>query len=158
MNLQFIGGLVSLALLLAGGGTPQEPVPQPPAPPAGIEEGTGLPCLSLHVGEHTFSAQLEDSDTARALLERLPLSLPMEELHGNEKYGYLESPLPTHPFLPGSIRAGDLLLYGEDCLVVFYEGLPDSPYSYTALGHIENPEGLAGALGNGSVTVRFTVQ
>ena len=97
MNLQFIGGLVSLALLLAGGGTPQEPIPQPPAPPAGIEEGTELPCLSLHVGEHTFSAQLEDSDTARALLERLPLSLPMEELHGNEKYGYLESPPPPHP-------------------------------------------------------------
>ena len=50
------------------------------------------------------------------------------------------------------IHAGDLKLYGSSCLVLFYESFSTS-YSYTSLGYVENPEGLAEALGTGSVRV-----
>lgn len=44
------------------------------------------------------------------------------------------------------------MLYGSDCLVLFYESI-SSGYSYTQLGSIDNPDELSAALGNGNVEV-----
>jgi len=49
---------------------------------------------------------------------------------------------------------GDLMLYGNNTLVLFYESF-NSSYSYTKLGYVDNPTGLAAALGNGNVVVKF---
>ena len=35
------------------------------------------------------------------------------------------------------INAGDIMLYGNNCLVVFYKSF-DTTYSYTKIGHIDN--------------------
>ena len=120
------------------------------------EEDAALPGLTIEAGGQTFTAELLDSDTTRALLERLPLTVTMGELNGNEKYHYLPEPLPTHAERPGTIQAGDLMLYGGDCLGLFYEGF-SSAYSYTRLGRIDDPAGLAAALGDGSVEVTFEI-
>ena len=95
-------------------------------------------------------------EVARAFVRRLPLTLTMSELHGNEKYHYLAEALPTDPYLPGEIQAGDLLLYGEDCLVLFYENL-ESSYRYTPLGRLETVDGLAEAVGSGETVVTFAL-
>ena len=100
------------------------------------------------------TAALADNETAQALAERLPLTVDMRELNGNEKYFYLDGSLPTAVTQPGQIRAGDLMLYGDDCLVLFYESFA-SGYSYTPLGRLDDPTGLAEAVGSGSVTVTF---
>lgn len=115
-----------------------------------------MPQMQIEVGGQTFTATLLDNPTTRALLERLPMTVSMEELNGNEKYYYLPSPLPTNSERPGNIHAGDLMLYGSDCLVLFYESF-SSGYSYTRLGSIDNPAGLADALGTGNAEVRFQV-
>ena len=54
----------------------------------------------------------------------------------------------------GHISEGDIMLYGDSCLVVFYESF-DTPYSYTKIGHISDTSGLADALGKDDVTVTF---
>ena len=110
--------------------------------------------LEITVGGQVFTAVLEDNPTARAFYEHLPLTADMTELNGNEKYYYLENSLPTDPATVGKIHSGDLMLYGSDCLVLFYQD-HDSNYSYTRLGTVADPDGLAQAVGNGSVTVTW---
>ncbi|MEY8533123.1 cyclophilin-like fold protein [Blautia pseudococcoides] len=40
---------------------------------------------------------LYDNETTQAFMDRLPMTLDMEELHGNEKLNYLDQGLPTNP-------------------------------------------------------------
>ena len=106
------------------------------------------------VGTKTFTATLADSETGKAFAALLPLTVTMNELNGNEKYHYLSSSLPTAAYQLGTIHAGDLMLYGNNCVVLFYETFNTS-YSYTRIGAINNTSGLASALGSGDVSVRF---
>ncbi len=111
--------------------------------------------ISIEVNGQTFSATLADNDTARAFAARLPMTLDMRELNGNEKYFYLNEPLPAAAQRVGQIRAGDLMLFGSDCVVLFYENFATS-YTYTPIGRIDDPAGLAEALGRGSAEVAFS--
>ena len=79
----------------------------------------------------------------------------MEELNSNEKKKELSQALPTATFQPSTIHTGDLLLWGSRTGVVFYKTF-DSPYSYTRLGRVDDPAGLAQALGHGDVQVVFS--
>ena len=119
-------------------------------------EGNAMPQLKIEAGGQTFTATLLDNPTTRALLDRLPMTISMSELNENEKYYYLPESLPTNSRRPGNIHAGDLMLYGSDCLVLFYESF-SSGYSYTRLGTVDDPNGLAAALGSGSVKVIFQI-
>lgn len=118
-----------------------------------MEENT-MPKLKIEAGGQVFTAILLDNPTTRALLERLPMTVSMEELNGNEKFYYMPNSLPTNSQRPGNICAGDLMLYGSDCLVLFYESF-SSGYSYTRLGSVDDSSGLAAALGHGSGDVTF---
>ena len=102
----------------------------------------------MTVGTQRFAVTLEDNPTARAFVQLLPATLDMAELNGNEKHARLPRSLPTNAVRPGTIRAGDVLLYGNDTLVVFYETFRSS-YSYTRIGRITESAGLAQALGPG---------
>ena len=116
---------------------------------------TGATVL-MTAGGRTFTIVLEDNETAAALVEMLPMTVSMSELNGNEKYHYLPEELPSDDIRPGTIHEGDVMLYGGDCLVVFYETFR-TPYGYTLIGHISDTDGLAEALGDGSVDVSFSV-
>ena len=111
--------------------------------------------ISIEVNGQTFSATLADNDTARAFAARLPMTLDMRELNGNEKYFYLNEPLPAAAQRVGQIRAGDLMLFGSDCVVLFYENFATS-YTYTPIGRIDDPAGLAETLGRGGAAVAFS--
>lgn len=110
----------------------------------------------MTIGTQRFAVTLEDNPTARAFAQWLPATLDMTELNGNEKYARLPRSLPTDPAQPGTIHTGDVLLYGSNTLVVFYETFRSS-YSYTRVGRIEEAAGLAEALGPGNPRVTFTV-
>ncbi len=110
--------------------------------------------LRVIVGEKVFLATLADNETAQAFKALLPITLNMSELNGNEKYNYLSTSLPSNAVNPGTIHAGDIMLYGSSCVVLFYQTFNTS-YSYTPIGAVDDPAGLAEALGTGSVSVRF---
>lgn len=126
-----------------------EPTPTPePAQPQMITE------IHIDIGQHTFTATLLDNTTAQAFAALLPISLNMTELNGNEKYYYLDGNLDSVPESVGSIKAGDIMLYGDNCIVLFYKSFSTS-YRYTRIGHIDDITGLEDAVGNDSVSVGF---
>lgn len=108
--------------------------------------------VTITIAGQAYAVTLTDNDAARALLKQLPLTVTMNDLNANEKYYYLSHSLPTDAMRPAGIFSGDLMLYGSDCLVLFYEDF-SSDYSYTRLGAVDNPAGLAQALGSGAVLV-----
>ena len=111
--------------------------------------------INIEIGKKTFKATLYNNKTSRALLKKFPLSCKMSELNGNEKYKYLSYELPTNKKKVKRIKAGDIMLYGSDCLVVFYKSHKTS-YKYTKVGHINNTRGLKKAVGKGKVKMKFT--
>lgn len=112
--------------------------------------------LRITVNGAAFTAALADNPAASALASRLPASWTMKELNGNEKYIYLDQPFPTSAKRPAKIHAGDLMLYGADCVVLFYQSFL-TPFRYTPLGRIDDPSGLEKAAGRGSAKVTMEV-
>lgn len=111
--------------------------------------------ITISAGGANFTATLADNETAQAFASLLPLTLDMNELNCNEKYFYLDGSLPADSSNPGTINAGDIMLYGSDCLVLFYKTFSTS-YSYTKIGTVDNPQQLAEALGRGNVKLTFS--
>ena len=102
------------------------------------------------INEKEYTINLENNETANSFVNLLPQELNMSELNGNEKYIYLDTTLPTNSSNPKRINAGDVMLYGDNCLVIFYKTF-DTSYSYTRIGHIDNLPNL----GNGNIKVKF---
>lgn len=113
--------------------------------------------VNVQIGNENFTLILYDNDAAAAFADLLPLTLDMSELNGNEKYFYLDSGLPAMAEPVGDTQNGDFMLYGANCLVLFYDSF-STGYSYTRLGRVENPEGLSAALGSGGAVISFQKQ
>ena len=106
--------------------------------------------IQVIINGKTYNAKIEENETAQSFVNMLPVEYDMNELNGNEKYVYLDNTLTTNPYSPKHIEAGDIMLYGNNCLVVFYKSF-DTSYSYTKIGHIENLSDL----GNGNINIKF---
>jgi hypothetical protein len=147
--------------LLAIGACQADERPAPARSLAATPDGGAAPARSaasrlwMTVGERHFAITLADTEAARAFAARLPMTLDMSELNGNEKKFDLPTPLPAHASRPGTIRNGDLMLYGSNTVVLFYLTF-DSPYAYTRLGRVDDPTGLAQTLGPAHARVTFS--
>jgi len=110
--------------------------------------------LKIKIGSKTFHVTLLDNPTVTAFKARLPLTISMSELNGNEKLYNFPANLPTDASNPRTINTGDLMIYSSNVLVLFYKSFATS-YSYTRLGRISDPSGLETAVGAGNVEVLF---
>lgn len=152
-------GLV-LGLLLLGACEAGQPSVSVPANVAAANAGTAAQQpeesrMWMTVGERRFAITLTSNAAARAFAALLPLTLDMADLNGNEKHAELPQALPVSASRPGTIRHGDLMLYGATTLVVFYVTF-DSSYSYTRLGRVDDSTGLAQALGQRAARISFS--
>jgi hypothetical protein len=86
--------------------------------------------IQITVGNKAFTAILEDNATAKAFKALLPMRVQMTELNKNEKYYRLSVSLPTDASNPGTIHTGDLMIYGKNTVVLFYQTF-QTPYTYT---------------------------
>lgn len=110
--------------------------------------------IVAEIKDQIFDVIIYDNRAANEFLVKLPLSIEMNDMNGNEKYYYLDERLTEEAVLPKKVNKGDLMLFGSECLVLFYETF-NTTYSYTPLGFIENTDKLAEVLGNGSVVITF---
>ena len=107
----------------------------------------------ININNKKLGIDLENNSTASALIKLLPLELSMNDLNGNEKYVYLNESLPTNTYSPEHIEAGDVMLFGDNCLVIFYESF-DTSYSYSKIGHINNLP----SLDDGNISISIDVK
>ena len=106
--------------------------------------------IKVNINNKTYNLSLENNNTVKEFINLLPQEFNMTELNGNEKYVYLDNSLTTNASNIKRINKGDVMLYGDDCLVIFYKSF-DTSYSYTKIGHIDNLEDL----GNSTIKVKF---
>ena len=144
---KFFAAICALGIFLTGCSE------NPQANSATVTEAKTLDTIKLTVNGKTFTATLDDNPTARAFAEMLPLDADMKELNGNEKYFYLDADLPSKAERVGQIHAGDLMLFGSNCVVIFYADFATT-YTYTRLGKVDAAD-LAETLGTGNVRVTF---
>ena len=113
--------------------------------------------MKVQVGDTIFSATLEENVAVSALVEMMresPVVLQMSDYSGFEKVGPLGTSLPADNNQT-TTHAGDIVLYNGNQIVIFYGS---NSWSYTRLGHIDDLTGWEEALGNGDVTVRFSLE
>ena len=113
--------------------------------------------INVNINGVDLKAELYDNEAVSKFVESLPVTYNMSDLHGNEKYYYMDSSLPVKSERPSTINEGDIMLFGSDCLVVFYDTFNNS-YSYTRLGRIVDTKGLKEAVGEGNVNIRFELR
>ena len=106
--------------------------------------------MKITINNKEYIIKLENNETAKKITNILPQEFNMDELNGNEKYIYLDKTLPTNPTNPQTINTGDVMLYGNNCLVIFYKTF-ETKFSYTKIGHIDNLEDL----GKDSISVKI---
>ena len=116
-------------------------------------ETTKMDKMFVTISDKKYEIKLENNSTVSALIQELPLEVSMSDLNNNEKYVNLDSSLPTNTYSPKHIEAGDVMLFGNNCLVVFYESF-DTSYNYTKIGHIDNLPNL----GSGSISMTFSAE
>lgn len=147
-KLLFIGLFYSCFIFLSGCGTADSS--REINAPSKISKGRET--IRLKMNGNDYQIELERNSTADELHEILPEEFAMKDLHQNEKYFELPKALPVQAEKVGKIEIGDVLLYGDQTLVIFYQSFETS-YSYTRIGRIRQPELLAEQLGSGDVVV-----
>ena len=97
--------------------------------------------MKITIDNELYIINLEENETVSAFINLLPIEFNMNELNGNEKYYYLDKELPTNSINVKHINKGDVMLYGNNCLVIFNKSF-DTTYSYTKIGYIDNLKDL----------------
>ena len=113
-----------------------------------------LKSFIIRVNGKDFVAKVYNTKAGEEFYKKLPKTITMKELNGNEKYYYANSTFSQEEKKVGIIKTGDLMLYGNSCIVLFYDTFRTS-YEYTRIGYIENPAGLAKEVGKGKAKVSF---
>lgn len=106
--------------------------------------------MKIFINDKNYQIHMEDNDAVKYLYSLLPIEIKMNELNGNEKYAYLDESFPTHSYAPKKIEKGDVMLFGDNCLVIFYKSF-NTNYTYTKLGHIDDLDDI----GNSSIVLRL---
>lgn len=112
--------------------------------------------IKIVINEKEFVAVLENNETADDFFKMLPIDIKMSDMNENEKYYEFEKPFINTPSSVNRIKTGDIMLWDDNTLVLFYKGIM-STSEYTVIGHILDVDGLVSAVGKDSVDVHFEI-
>lgn len=136
-------------LELAGGGQSNSVVEKDKE-----EDNTGIKAISVRIDDMTYIMSVDAGEAGQEFANSTPFELEMVDLNNNEKYYEGDEKLPTDPYKLGHIDVGDVMLYGDKTIVIFYKSF-DTEYSYTRLGKIKNASSLEYTLKGDKAIVEF---
>ena len=113
--------------------------------------------MNITVGDNTLSATFEDNSSAEAfreLLSQNPITIEMEDYGGFEKVGPLGTEL-TRNDTQITTEPGDVILYQGNQITIYYG---TNSWNFTRLAKIDDPSGLREKLGDGTVSVTFSLE
>ena len=108
--------------------------------------------MKININSEKYVINVENEALMEEIYNALPETFTMNELNGNEKYYYLNSTMKNaNSEAVGQVQRGDVMLFGSDCLVIFYDSF-ETEFRYTKIGHIDN----LGDIGSSNVEVSIT--
>ncbi len=113
----------------------------------------------ITAGETVFTAVFSDNSSAEAfknLLAEKPLTVDMHDYGSFEKVGEIGDTLPRNDEQI-TTKPGDVILYLGTSITIYYD---TNSWNFTRLGKIQDAtkEDLLAALGDGNVTVTFSLE
>ena len=119
--------------------------------------GDNMQNIIITIENKKYEAILYDNSTVRELIKNFPISITMSDLNGNEKYYNFSKSFSTSSENVANINKGDIMLFGDNCLVIFYKSF-STRYKYTKLGYIKNTEYLESSFGKGDISITFEIE
>lgn len=119
--------------------------------------GDNMQNIIITIKNKKYEAILYDNSTTKELIKKFPITITMSDLNGNEKYYNFSKSFSTSSENVANINKGDIMLFGDNCLVIFYKSF-STRYRYTKLGYIKNLEDLENSLGKGDISITFEIK
>ena len=116
--------------------------------------GDNMQNIIITIKNKKYEAILYDNSTTKELIKKFPITITMSDLNGNEKYYNFSKSFSTSSENVANINKGDIMLFGDNCLVIFYKSF-STRYRYTKLGYIKNLEDLENSLGKVDIEITF---
>ena len=119
--------------------------------------GDNMQNIIITIKNKKYEAILYDNSTTKELIKKFPITITMSDLNGNEKYYNFSKSFSTSSKNVANINKGDIMLFGDNCLVIFYKSF-STHYKYTKLGYIKNTEDLENSFGKGDISITFEIE
>lgn len=119
--------------------------------------GDNMQNIIITIENKKYEAILYDNSTTKELIKKFPITITMSDLNGNEKYYNFSKSFSTSSENVASINKGYIMLFGYNCLVIFYKSF-STRYKYTKLGYIKNTEDLENSFGKGDISITFEIE
>ncbi len=119
--------------------------------------GDNMQNIIIMIENKKYEAILYDNSTTKELIKKFPITITMSDLNGNEKYYNFSKSFSTLSENVANINKGDIMLFGNNCLVIFYKSF-STRYRYTKLGYIKNLEDLENSLSKGDIEITFILK
>lgn len=95
--------------------------------------------VKITVGDTELTATMEDNATTRAIIEQMPMTLPMMDLYGREMcYRYGAYALPTDELRSDGYEVGDIAYWAPGGSLVILYAQNGEQFERQHLGHIDS--------------------
>lgn len=118
-------------------------------------QGNNMRQMKITVNGRELTAVLEDNATTRALIEKLPMTLPMMDLYGREMCYRFDSALPTDNVRSTGYEVGDIIYYPPSRSFVIMYKQDGARFSMQKIGKITSGAEIFNSTGD--VEVSFDI-
>lgn len=109
--------------------------------------------VKLTFGDHELIADFEENPTSQALLEQMPITLPMMDLYGREMcYRFGAGALPAGRLRYDGYRIGDIAYWPPAGSLVILYAQNGEEFERAQIGHIAHGVGVFENTGDVDVT------